>query len=101
MVLVGEEGSVCGPCRWGHNWSMHQSLNTCGVLWMNHVQMVPNVVGSLVKARSFQLECGRVLHKALLVPILLYGSEKKRKVDRMLTDEKIEKIGLVNWTYVW
>ena len=29
----------------------------------------------LVKARALQLECVRMLHVALLVPVLLYGSE--------------------------
>ena len=31
--------------------------------------------GSLVNARSLQLECARVLHESLLVPVLTYGSE--------------------------
>ena len=30
---------------------------------------------SLVNARSLQLECARVLHESLLVPVLTYGSE--------------------------
>ena len=30
----------------------------------------------LVNARDLQLECARVLHKTLLVPVLMYGSEK-------------------------
>ena len=31
---------------------------------------------SLVNARGLLLECARVLHETLLVPILMYGSEK-------------------------
>ena len=30
---------------------------------------------SLVNARSLQLECTRVLHESLLVPVLTYGNE--------------------------
>ena len=29
----------------------------------------------LVNARSLQLDCARVLHESLLVPVLMYGSE--------------------------
>ena len=32
-------------------------------------------IRSLVNARSLQLECIRVLHESLLVPVLVYGSE--------------------------
>ena len=34
-----------------------------------------NAIRSLVNARDLQLECARVLHKTLLVPVLMYGSE--------------------------
>ena len=33
------------------------------------------VARSLVNARDLQLECARVLHETLLVPVLMYGSE--------------------------
>ena len=33
------------------------------------------VIRSLVNARSLKLECTRVLHESLLVPVLVYGSE--------------------------
>ena len=32
-------------------------------------------IRSLVNARSLQLDCARVLHQSLLVPILTYGCE--------------------------
>ena len=32
----------------------------------------------MVNARSQQLECARVLHESLLVPVLMYGSEEER-----------------------
>ena len=32
-------------------------------------------IWSLVNARDLQLECARVLHEALLIPVLMYGSE--------------------------
>ena len=36
---------------------------------------VAGAIRSLVYARSLQLECARVLHESLLVPVLKYGSE--------------------------
>ena len=36
---------------------------------------VSDAIRSLVNARSLQLECARVFHETLLVPILMYGSE--------------------------
>ena len=35
---------------------------------------VAGAIRSLGNARSLQLECARVLHKTLLVPVLMYGS---------------------------
>ena len=32
-------------------------------------------IWSLVNARDLQLECTRVLHETLLVPVFMYGSE--------------------------
>ena len=36
---------------------------------------VADAIRSLVNARDLQLECSRVLHETLLVPVLTYGSE--------------------------
>ena len=36
---------------------------------------VASAIGSMVNARSLQLECARVLHESLLVPVLIYGRE--------------------------
>ena len=36
---------------------------------------VASAIMSLVNDRGLQLECVRVLHKTLLVPVLMYGSE--------------------------
>ena len=36
---------------------------------------VAGAIRSLVNARDLQLESARVLHKTLLVPVLMYGSE--------------------------
>ena len=48
---------------------------------------------SLVNARDLQLECARILHETLLVPVLMYGSEI------MLWREKERlEIGLYRWT---
>ena len=36
---------------------------------------ITGAIRSRVNARSLQLECARVLHESLLVPVLTYGSE--------------------------
>ena len=36
---------------------------------------VAGAIRYLVNARSLQLDCARVLHESLLVPVLMYGSE--------------------------
>ena len=36
---------------------------------------VAGVISSLVNDRDLQLECARVLHEPLLVPVLMYDSE--------------------------
>ena len=36
---------------------------------------VTGSIRSLLNARDLQLECARVLHESLLVPVLMYGSE--------------------------
>ena len=36
---------------------------------------VAGAIRSLVNGRYLQLECARVLHETLLVPLLMYGSE--------------------------
>ena len=48
---------------------------------MNHVQMVASgrkvvdALRSLVSVSNLQLKCAWVLQEALLIPVLLYGSE--------------------------
>ena len=37
---------------------------------------VTGTIRFLVNGRHLQLECTRVLHEVLLMPLLLYGSEK-------------------------
>ena len=39
--------------------------------WMR----VEGAIRSLVSATDLQLECARVLHETLYVPVLMYGSE--------------------------
>ena len=87
------------PIWMGCYWSKCYSSNIWGVCWINYVQMLPSVVGSLRVGGNLlvssspwlmlgvcRLECTRVLHEGLLVPILLYGSEtiiQKKGVRRM------------------
>ena len=37
---------------------------------------VAGAIKSLVNGKDLQLECAKVLHKTLLVPVLMYGSAK-------------------------
>ena len=43
-----------------------------------HRREVTGAIWSLVNSRDLQLECARVLHEALLMPALVYSSEKMR-----------------------
>ena len=50
---------------------------------------VAGAIRSLVNARDLQLECAKVWHEKLLVPILMYGSES------MLWKEEISRVKAV------
>ena len=60
---------------------MWKSLSTWDVFWMNWIQMVASgrkaadAIISLIYTRGLQLECVRVVHKALLLLAILYGNE--------------------------
>ena len=41
--------------------------------------------GPLVNARDLQLECARVMHETLLVPVLMYGSETMLCKEKMIS----------------
>ena len=70
---------------------------------MNQVQMeqcsrkvvsgrrVAGAIRSLVNAKDLQLECAIVLYETLFVPVLIYGSEIRRK--------DLE-LGLCRWTFM-
>ena len=106
MVLDGEEGSVCEVLVDGarvKHVSEFKCLRCCfsesGTYGAGCCRRVANggkVIGgtrSLVNARGLQLECARVLHEALLMLVLLYGSEtivggRKRSLG----------LGLCKWT---
>ena len=65
-------------------------------------------IRSLVNARSLQLECVRVLHESLLVPVLTYGRMRRRGLElglyRWTTSEvtygrrRGQELGLYRWT---
>ena len=52
---------------------------------------VTDTIRSLVNAQDLQLECAKVLHEILLLPVLTYGSET------ILWKEK-SRIRLYRWT---
>ena len=60
---------------------------------------VAGVIRSLVNARDLQIECVRVLHEMLLVPILMYGSEtmlwKEKERSRIRGVQMDNLIGLI------
>ena len=88
MVLGGEEGVEYEVCvnlmRFEHLLEYKYFgcvLNESGI---NEVECSRKVVSgtrvvgairSLVNASGLQIECARVLHESLLVPVLMYGSE--------------------------
>ena len=53
------------------------------MFWINPIQIlrvssgrkVAGAIKSLVNAKVLKLECSKVLHEGLLVPVLLYGNE--------------------------
>ena len=50
---------------------------------------------SLVNARVLQLDCARVLHETLLVPVLMYGMRQcygKRRIDLDLGCTNVQRI---------
>ena len=55
---------------------------------------VAGAIRSLVIARDLQFECARVLHKTLLVPVLIYGSET------MLWKEELSRIRDIQMDYL-
>ena len=57
---------------------------------------VAGAIRSLVSGRDLHLECARVLHKIVLVPVLMYGSEtmlwKKQEPRISYTDGQPQRI---------
>ena len=59
---------------------------------------VASAIRSLVNARYLQLECARVLHETLLVPVLMYGSktmlwkEKERSKVRVVQMDNLRRL---------
>ena len=73
MVLNGEHVS-----EFKYLGSVLDKSGTDGEEFSRMVVSGRRVVGahrSLVNARNLQLECARVLHEILLVPVLIYGTE--------------------------
>ena len=59
------------------DWSLNES-GTDGAECSMKVasgRRMTSAIRPLVNGRDLQLECARVLHETLLVPVLMYGSE--------------------------
>ena len=95
VVLNGEEGlkykvHVDGVClkhvsEFKYLGCVLDNSGTDGVECNRKVtsgRRVASAIGSLVNARDLQLECARVLHETLLVPLLMYGSEMSDVMER-------------------
>ena len=56
---------------------------------------VAGAIRSLVNARSLWVECAKVLHESLLVPVLTYGSETMiwKERSRWITSEVYYVLG--------
>ena len=88
MVLRVEEGLECEVCVDGIFLEHVSEFKYLGCILhesgTDETERIRTVVSGrtvegairyLVNARSLQLECARVLHKSLLVPVFMYGSE--------------------------
>ena len=51
---------------------------------------VAGAIRFLINARSLEVDCVRVLHESLLVPVLMYDSETR--------EERSRELGLYRWT---
>ena len=93
MVLVGEEGLEYEVCFDGIHLEHFSEFKYLGCIFdklgRDEAECSRKVVSgraaggairSLVNAGSLQLECARVLHESLLVPVLTYGSENDVEV---------------------
>ena len=99
MVLGGEEGLECEVCVDGIRLEHVSEFKYLGcVLDESGIdegecsrkvasgRRVAGAIMCLVNAMSLQLECARVLHESLLVPVLMYDSETmiKREKERSI-----------------
>ena len=88
MVLNGEEGLKCEfhidgirlehVSEFKYLGCVLDESGTYGAKCSRKVasgRMVAGAIRSLVNPRDLQLECDRLLHETLLVPVLMYGSE--------------------------
>ena len=88
MVLNGEEGLKCEVHVDGirlehvselkHLGCVLDEAGTDGEEYSRKVasgRRVAGAIRSLFNARNLHIECARVLHETLLVPVLMYGSE--------------------------
>ena len=55
---------------------------------------VAGVIRSLVNVSDLQLECTKVLYERLLVPVLMYASEKEKERSRMRAVQMDNLLGL-------
>ena len=90
MVLGGEEGLDCEVCVNGICLEHVSEFKYLGCVldesgmdeaecsWkVASGRRVAGAIRCLVNDRSLQLECARVLHDTLLMPVLTYGSDKE------------------------
>ena len=111
MVLNGEEGLECEIRVDGIRLKQVSEFKYLGCVFDESRAECSRKVGSgrggvgairyLVNARDWQIECGRVLHETLLIPVLMYVSEtmlwrekKKTRIKAVQMDNLRDLLGI-------
>ena len=97
MVLNGEEGLECEVFKFKYlGYVLDESDTDKAECSRKEVsgKRVAGAIRSLFNAKNLQLECARVLHEILLVPVLVYGNEimlwkEKRSSIRIVQMDKL------------
>ena len=101
-MLNREEGLECEVHIDGirlENVSELKYLDELGTDEAECSRKVAGAISSLVNAMDLQLECTRVVHETLLVPVLMYGNEtmlwKEKEISRIRTVQMDNLRGLL------
>ena len=106
MVLNGEEGLECEVYVNGVRLEYESEfknlrcvLDESGTDGTECSRKVAGAIRFLVNVRDLQIECARVLHETLLVPVLTYGSETMLWKEK--ESSKIRTVQMDNLSLAW